>query len=306
MPKPRYKTTNWKQYNKALINRGSLTFWIDEEAIRQWKQSKQDKRGRPRQFSDLAITTALMVKRVFSMPLRTLQGFIDSVFTLANVPIVCPHYSCISRRAKQVEVSFKPKTRGAIQHLAIDATGLKVYGEGEWKVKKHGTDGKRRVWRKLHLAVDTSTHEIVAAELSVSNVTDAEVLPNLLKQTRRRIIEISGDGAYDTRDCHDAIRFKRAIPLIPPREGAAFWENGHPRNLAVGCQKLYGSNNKWKKRYSYHKRSLSETTMYRVKQLLGGRLSLRNYNAQVGEAYAMIKALNKLTGLGMPETQCVA
>ncbi|EKF9778724.1 IS5 family transposase [Vibrio cholerae] len=305
MPKPRYKTTNWKQYNKALINRGSLTFWIDEEAIRQWKQSKQNKRGRPRQFSDLAITTALMVKRVFSMPLRALQGFIDSVFSLANVPIVCPHYSCISRRAKQVEVSFKPKTRGAIQHLAIDATGLKVYGEGEWKVKKHGTDGKRRVWRKLNLAVDTSTHEIVAAELSLSNVTDAEVLPNLLKQTRRRIIEISGDGAYDTRDCHEAIRFKRAIPLIPPREGAAFWENGHPRNLAVGCQKLYGSNNKWKKRYGYHKRSLSETTMYRVKQLLGGRLNLRNYNAQVGETYAMIKALNKLTELGMPETQCI-
>ncbi|EMV0267867.1 IS5 family transposase, partial [Vibrio parahaemolyticus] len=170
---------------------------------------------------------------------------------------------------------------------------------------KHGTDGKRRVWRKLHLAVDTSTHEIVAAELSLSNVTDAEVLPNLLKQTRRRIIEISGDGAYDTRDCHDAIRLKRAVPLIPPREGAAFWENGHPRNLAVGCQKLYGSNNKWKKRYGYHKRSLSETAMYRVKQLLGGRLSLRNYNAQVGETYAMIKAMNKLTRLGMPEAQCV-
>ncbi len=138
-------------------------------------ESKQNKRGKPRQLSDLAIT---------------------------------------------IEVSFKPKTRGAIQHLAIDVTGLKDYGE--WKVKKHGIDGKRRVWRKLHLAVDTSTHEIVAAELSLSNVIDAEVLPNLLKQTRRRIIEISGDGAYDTRDCLDAIRFKRAVPLIPPREGAAF------------------------------------------------------------------------------------
>ncbi len=234
MPKPRYKTTNWTQYNKALINRGSLTFWIDEEAIAEWKQNKQGKRGRPRQFSDLAITTALMVKRIFSMPLRALQGFLDSVFKLANIPLVCPHYTCISRRAKEIEVSFKTKTRGAIQHLAIDATGLKVYGEGEWKVKKHGTDGKRRVWRKLHIAVDTSTHEIVAAELSLSNVTDAEVLPNLLKQTRRKIIEISGDGAYDTRNCHDAIRIKRAAPLIPPREGAAFWERGHPRNLAVG------------------------------------------------------------------------
>ncbi|SUP48114.1 transposase [Vibrio cincinnatiensis] len=83
------------------------------------------------------------------MPLRASQGFIDSVFRLAQVPLSCPHYSCISRRAKDVDVSFKTKTKGPIQHLAIDATGLKVYGEGEWKVKKHGTDGKRRVSRKL-------------------------------------------------------------------------------------------------------------------------------------------------------------
>lgn len=158
------------------------------------------------------------------------------------------------------------------------------------------------MWRKLHLAVDTSTHEITATELSLSTVTDAEVLSNLLKQTRRKILEILGDGAYDTMDCHTAIRIRRAVALIPPREGAAFWERGHPRNLTVGCQKLYGSNKHWKKRYGYHKRSLSETAMYRVKQLFGGRLSLRNYNAQVGETYAMIKALNKLTGLGMPKT----
>ena len=78
---------------------------------------------------------------------------------------------------------------------------------------------RRRVWRKLHLAADTDTHEIIAAELTLSGVTDAEVLPNLLKQTH----EISGDGAYDTRECHRAIRVKKATPLIPPREGAAFW-----------------------------------------------------------------------------------
>ncbi|MEZ9156584.1 IS5/IS1182 family transposase, partial [Vibrio sp. 10N.286.52.E2] len=65
---------------------------------------------------------------------------------------------------------------------------------------------------------------------------------------------------------------------------------------------IYGSNKHWKKKYGYHKRLLSETAMFRVKTLFGGRLSLRNYNAQVGETYAMIKALNKLTGLGMPKT----
>lgn len=113
-------------------------------------------------------------------------------------------------------------------------------------MKKHGTDGKRRIWRKLRLAVDTNTHEIIAAELTLSGVTDAEVLPNLLKKTRRAIKEISGDGAYDTRECHRAISVKKAIPLVPPREGAALREKGNPRNLAVGCQKLYGSNKKWR------------------------------------------------------------
>ncbi len=120
MAKPRYKTTNWIQYSQALINRGSLTFWIDEEAIQLWKQIKQGNRGRPRLFSDLGITTALMVKRVFSMPLRGLQGFINSIFKLAQLPLSCPHYSCISKQAKTVNVEFKTKTKETIQHLAID------------------------------------------------------------------------------------------------------------------------------------------------------------------------------------------
>ncbi|AWG86253.1 transposase [Vibrio parahaemolyticus] len=76
-----------------------------------------------------------------------------------------------------VNISFKTKTKGTIQHLAIDATGLKIYGEGERKVRKHGTDGKRRVWRKLHLVVDTDKHENIAAALSLSNMSDGEVLP---------------------------------------------------------------------------------------------------------------------------------
>lgn len=79
-----------------------------------------------------------------------------------------------------------------------------------------------------------------------------------LKQTRRKIIETSGDGAYGTRNYHGAIRVKR---------------------------------------------SLSEIAMYQAKQLFGEKLNLRNYNALVDETYAMIKALNKLTRLGMPETQ---
>ncbi|MGC8427790.1 transposase, partial [Mixta calida] len=90
-------------------------------------------------------------KRVFRLTLRAAQGFIDSIFSLMNVPLRCPDYSCVSRRAKSVNVSFKTPTRGEIAHLVIDSTGLKVFGEGEWKVKKHGQE-RRRIWRKLHLA----------------------------------------------------------------------------------------------------------------------------------------------------------
>ena len=169
---------------------------------------KQDKRGRTRWFSDLAITTAPMVKRAFSMPLRVLQGFINSIVKLAQLPLLCLHYSCISKWAKTIDVAFKTETKGTTQHLATDAIWLKVYGEGEWKIKKHVTDGKRRICWKLHLAFDTYTDRVIAAESSFSNVRGGEALSNLLKQTRRTIMAISGYSAYDTRLCYEAIRIK--------------------------------------------------------------------------------------------------
>ncbi|HBW7000903.1 TPA: transposase, partial [Klebsiella pneumoniae] len=99
--KQKFKITNWSTYNKALINRGSLTFWLDDGAIQAWYESATpSSRGRPQRYSDLAITTVLVIKRVFRLTLRAAQGFIDSIFTLMNVPLRCPDYSCVSRRAK--------------------------------------------------------------------------------------------------------------------------------------------------------------------------------------------------------------
>lgn len=104
----------------------------------------------------------------------------------------------------------------------IDSTGLKVFGEGEWKVKKHGKE-HRRIWRKLHLAVDGKTHEIICEDLSLNNVTDSEAFPGLIRQTHRKIKAAAADGAYDTRLCHDELRRKKISALIPPRKGAGYW-----------------------------------------------------------------------------------
>ena len=61
--------------------------------------------GRGFHYSDTAIETALMLKGVFKLPLRALEEFINSLFTLMRVPLVSPDYSCLSRRANTVEVT---------------------------------------------------------------------------------------------------------------------------------------------------------------------------------------------------------
>ncbi len=106
MAKQKFKITNWPTYNKALRQRGSLTVWLDESAIAAWTDSaSHEGRGRPLYYTDMAVTTVLMIKRVFNLSLRALQGFVDSVFTLMSLPLRCPDYSLVSRRAKTVSIA---------------------------------------------------------------------------------------------------------------------------------------------------------------------------------------------------------
>src|SRR3954464_15590351 len=80
-------------------------------------------------------------------------------------------------------------------HVVIDATGLKVYGAGEWLVEKHGVRGKR-TWRKLHLAIDPSTGEILASELTSNEEGDASQVGPLLDQIPGPLASVIADGAY--------------------------------------------------------------------------------------------------------------
>ena len=166
---------------------------------------------------------------------------------------------------------------------------------------------KTRSGKAPRLAVDADTHEVICADLSLNNVTDAEAFPGLIRQTHRKIRVACADGAYDTRKCHDELRRKKIKALIPPRARAGYWPAEYAdRNQAVARQRLTGSNVYWKWNTAYNQRSVAETAMYRVKQLFGGDLTLRDYDAQVGEAMAMIRALNKMTSAGMPETVRIA
>ncbi|WP_421180616.1 IS5 family transposase [Aeromonas enteropelogenes] len=294
--------TNWPKYNKSLINRGSLTFWVDAEATSNWfHHDHHGRRARSQRYTDQTICTFLMLKGTFNLTLRATQGLLDSLFELVNVLLCAPDYSCVSKQARTMTVVYRQPSKGRITDLVIDSTGLKVFGEGEWKVRKHCAE-KRRVWRKLHLAVDPVTHDIVAAEVSLENIHDAEVLPILLNPLRRKLGHVYAGGAYDTKACHRLIASKGASACIPPRKSAGLWKKGHPRNDAVLVMRKEGLAH-WKKISGYHRRSLAETAMHRFKQLLTGKISLRNYNGQLGEVMAYVKAMNKLNTLGLPVKQ---
>ncbi|RKE23778.1 DDE family transposase [Paraburkholderia sp. BL23I1N1] len=220
-PKGVYRVRNWREYNAGLISRGDVTTWIDESVLVPVSEAGPARRGRPRVYSDAVIQMLLGLKQVFHLPLRALQGFALSLHKLAYPGLPVPNYSTLSRRAQTLKVVLPTQRPDAPLHLVIDSTGLKVYGEGEWKVRKHGCS-KRRTWRKVHLAMDANTGQIGAALMTYRDEGDGEVLPDLLDQIPADVVidTIGGDGAYDTRPCHAQIAARSAIPSIPPREGA--------------------------------------------------------------------------------------
>ena len=218
--KQQYRIRNWQQYNKALVRRGSLTLWVEERALGLWlNHDHPARRGRRCTYTDVAITCALTLSSVYGLPLRSTQGLVRSLLRLLGADLLpTPHYSTLSRRAASLDVELPRSNKGPL-HLAVDSTGIKLYGEGEWKVRLHGIE-KRRTWRKLHLCIDHRTHEVVSLAMTDKYVLDRRALPRLLSEVEGEVAEFLGDGAYDFQDCYRAIHERGARAVIPLKKRA--------------------------------------------------------------------------------------
>ncbi|GAV35210.1 transposase DDE domain protein [Roseomonas sp. TAS13] len=303
-PKARYRTRNWWEYDRGLISRGDLTVWISPDLA--WHAAEgSGKRGRPQVFTDAAIQAVLTLKVLYQLPLRAAQGMAGSLIRLAGLDWRTPHYSTLSRRQKDLTVVIPYRPRGGPLHLVIDSAGLKVLGEGEWKVRKHGAD-KRRVWCKVHLVIDADSHEVRAVEMTDNRHGDGEIVPGLLTQLPKaeRIGVISGDGAYDTRGVYEASASREATLVVPPRRNGKPWKvrttGAAERNESLRAIKRLGRR-LWKRWSGYHRRSLAETAMSRLKRL-GERLAARDPARQVAEVQIRCAILNTFNALGMPDT----
>ena len=302
LAKPKYRTTNWKDYNAALKSRGSLLIWLDKDMC--WHGSASGKRGRSPKYSEAAVQFCLTVKGLFNLPLRQAMGMTQSLLALAGLDWQVPDFSTVSRRQKHLSVTIgaQPTTTGL--HLLVDSTGIKMLGEGEWKSKKHGAD-YRRQWRKIHLGIDAATLEIRA----INATGDAPMLPCLLDQipAEEVVASVSGDGAYDTKGCHEAIALRGAQALIPTRKNAKPWKDQRPgakaRNAILAATRRLGRKI-WKKWSGYHRRSLVETKM-RCFKLLSERVMARDFDRQVAELQVRAAILNRFTRLGTPTTVAI-
>lgn len=306
--KDKYKIVNWSSYNESLKQRGSITIWFSEDALKSWKYQGKRERGGKIIYSDTAIKTCLVIRKIYGLKLRQTEGFMNSLIELLKVECEIPDYSQMSRRAKTLEFPLKRFNKDEPLDIVVDSTGLKVYGEGEWKVRKHGWS-KHRTWRKLHLGIDPNRQEILAEVLTDNSVDDAETVGDLLKQVPNNIKSFRGDGAYDKTKVRKLLAERDVVQIIPPQHNAVVRKIPSPtlnqRDESIKRIAAIGRT-KWKQEVDYHKRSLVEVTMFRYKTIMGDKIMSRTFKNQETEARIGCLILNEMTKLGMPISRKVA
>ena len=305
IPKARYRVRNWREYEAGLKRRGDLTLWLDEAAIAGWQAPRRTTPGGQAWYSDAAIELVLMLRLVFHLALRQAEGFAASVLRLLGQELRVPDHTTLSRRSRGFAGRRPRVAPHGPMHLVIDSTGLKLFGRGEWDEEKHGRG--RRSWRKLHLAVDADTGEIVASTLADNGADDAGEVPALLEQIEGEIASVTADGAYDGEPVYRAIaNHQPGRPpdvVIPPRATAVVstedmeaqsQRDRHIRHIAEKGRMA------WQGATRYGRRSLGETAVGRYKAIIGPKLRARTLPAQQGETALAVEVLNRMIRVAKP------
>src|ERR671933_1164228 len=311
IPKARYRVRNWREYDAGLKRRGDLTLWLDEAALAGWQAPRRSTPGGQAWYSDLAIELVLTLRLVFHLSLRQAEGFAASVLRLLGQELCVPDHTTLSRRSRGFAGRQPKVVPNGPLHLVIDSTGLKLFGQGEWDGEKHGRT--RRSWRKLHLAVDAGTGEIVACVLTDNAADDAGQVPALLEAVEGEIASVLADGAYDGGPVYQAIVGHQPDPppdvVIPPRASAvpstedAEARSQRDRHIRIITEK---GRMAWQKTTGYGRRSLAETAVGRYKAIIGPKLRARSLPAQQGEAAIAVAVLNRMIRVAKPISVRVA
>lgn len=314
---------SWTKYNQGLVNRGNFTFMINRAVLTPVAQT--GKAGHPKEYSDELILVLASIREFTGLPFRQLTGHAAMLAGLFGLKL--PSYSTLCKRMQKLHIPSnisRSRLSNDGIYLLIDSTGLKLSGEGEWKVRKHGV-GKRRSWTKLHISVDFASEQILSYITTPDTIVDSKVAPRLLDgaMIEASIKQLLGDGAYGSHELYQEIEEKRGISLLsPPRKNAKLhvkFAEVHPGRGGSGGkyadfvdERGWETRNKylrdcihlgwreWKNQSGYHRRSLVETAMWRLKSAFSGGLKSRCKANQQTEIALQISLLNMWTNQTMP------
>lgn len=308
---------NWAEYNKSLKKRGNLSIFISESIIKDGHivaPKRKKMVGHPLKYSDELIEIILTIKVLLNQPLRQTTGLMEYLFGLMQLSADIPDYTTLSRRAGRLNIRFNRRVRREGIVMLIDSSGFKVFGEGEWKVRKHGM-GYHRTWRETHIAIDFESRDIIGLINTSAHIHDNTQLKPLLKQVCQnnyKIDTVIGDGAYDSKDNYLLARKDQFEMIAPPPKNATEhlntgwhhqwydtpgWEE---RNAVIRHIEEYGLDG-WMADVDYHRRSLVENAFYRLKTIFGPNLRFRTEPNQYTEQCLKAKIINQFNELGLPK-----
>lgn len=285
---------NWSQYNRSLVQRGSLTFFCDPQVLKSLRNAKKKHSkigGRPA-YPDQLIILLIMLKISYSLTYRSCEGLATSIFSVHGIKI--PSYITICRGMRRI-ANVLPKLSMRRPRIAlIDSSGFKISGEGEWKTKVHGKS-YRRSWLKVHILVDSKTNEII--DVIADSPAKGDITGGLefLERMPKSVSILLADGAYDGQRFRLKAYQQEIHTLIPPPSGAILSSENHmtSRDDAIRIITALGGDKQarqlWGRLVGYNHRVKAESAFSRLKRLFGEGLFSRRGTAQRVEIW--LKAL---------------
>lgn len=320
------KIINQHFYDRSLARRGDfLVFFHEAKKQNAFKKPLcKHLQGHPEEYSDELIKLILIYREIYHQPLRQAIRFTTTILWSQDIIIRMPAISTVSRRAAKLNIKLLPPEyylyQGEPMLLAVDSSGFKTHGEGEWFRRKYGIQ-KHREWQESHIGVDVPTRLIPAVLNTGNNIHDNTMLLPLLTETERntrltgiiRPLEgILGDGAYDCNDNYLLARKLHTKFIAPPPTNAVchYIVHGkqitedpdwHDRNEVVKEIKYRTSLEEWKQNSGYHQRSLVENAFYRLKNTFGDKMRNRTEANRNTEQRLKVMILNRFTMYGLPK-----
>jgi len=289
---------SWKDIDERLIRRGELLLGLDflEGYDEELEEMNRGKEGRPFTLAHSHISFLGVVRYLFTMPYRQLEGFARALSRL--VPrLSSGDYSGLRRRILSLDLSPCSELRESKEPIciAVDSTGIKVHKAGGWMERRHG---KKKRYVKLHFAVNMETKEVVALEVSTDDTHDSKALPGLLDEAERhrKISKMLGDGSYDHAEVYKDLEARGIEAAVKPRRNSRLDTPSEARRREVRLYQSLG-HKRWVRLKGYGRRWSVETAYSTFKQAFGEHCMAKTLENITKELVAKATIYNMIVNL---------